>query len=71
MKGKLTLHPPAAYGNEQRSTMNGTAHPVGSSCRRFPLSSLGLTDDSNLTCEHFASRSFDFADIRQYMKKLQ
>ncbi|WP_237757605.1 DNA-binding domain-containing protein [Geobacillus sp. PA-3] len=51
--------------------MNGTAHPVGSSCRRFPLSSLGLTDDSNLTCEHFASRSFDFADIRQHMKKLQ
>ncbi|NNV07811.1 hypothetical protein ETC03_15965 [Geobacillus sp. MMMUD3] len=65
---KAALHPSAVYGNEQRSTIDGTACP---SCRRFPLSSLLLTNYTNLTFEHFASRPFDFADIRRRMKELE
>ncbi|MBB6284777.1 DNA-binding domain-containing protein [Geobacillus subterraneus] len=37
----------------------------------FPLSSLGLTDYTNPTFEHFALRPFDFADIHQRMKELE
>ncbi|NNU83516.1 response regulator [Geobacillus sp. BMUD] len=35
------------------------------------LASLGLTDYTNPTFEHFAPRLFDFADIRRRMKELE